>query len=147
MRITKERQNLYGAWTISSVALCCLLAAGCNKTEEAPSGPSGPPAGGMGGGPGRMGPGGGMGGPGGRGGPIAADASGADIVSSKCGCHGPGGAGGKAPNLTNLSSRSDSDLIAIIHDGKGKMPAFGSQLTDEQIIKVVTYLKGLKPSS
>jgi len=147
MRITKERRTLYGAWTISSVALCCLLAAGCNKPDEAPAAPSGPPAGGPGGGPARMG-GGGMRGPGGGGGaPLAADASGETIVAAKCGCHGPGGKGGRAPNLTNLSSKSDSDLTSIIHDGKGKMPAFGGQLSDEQIKKVVTYLKGLKPSS
>ncbi len=89
--------------------------------------------------------GGGPGG-GGRGGPVAESASGAEILQAKCGCHGPGGAGGKAPNLTGLSSRSEDDLYKVIHDGKGKMPAFGSQLSGARIKKVAAHLKTLKPT-
>ena len=84
------------------------------------------------------------GGPGGRGGPVAENASGAEIYQAKCGCHGPGGAGGRAPVLTGVSGRSDAELYKIVHDGKEKMPAFGSQLSEAQIKKVVTYIKSFK---
>ncbi len=95
----------------------------------------GGPPGGPRGGP----PGGGRG----RGGPVAANATGPEIYQAKCGCHGPAGHGGRAPNLTSVASRSDSDLTKIIHDGHDKMPAFGTQLTEDQIKKVVAYLKQL----
>jgi mono/diheme cytochrome c family protein len=82
-------------------------------------------------------------GPGGRGGPVSATATGAEIYQQKCqGCHGSGGAGGRAPVLTASSGKSDDALFKIIHDGKDKMPAFASQLTDDQIKKVVTEIKG-----
>ena len=61
------------------------------------------------------------------------------IMQAKCGCHGPGGSGGRAPSLTGLADRSDADLTKIIHDGKGKMPAFGGQLSDAQIKTVVAH--------
>ena len=81
---------------------------------------------------------------GGKGGPVAENATGAEIYQAKCNCHGPEGKGGRAPVLTAVSSRSDSDLTTIIHDGKGKMPAFGTQLSDAQITKVVAYIKQLR---
>lgn len=151
-----SRFNLYVGLSMA-LPLCALIATGCSKPEDAsggpPAGPPGAPMGGPGGsmggpgGPGGM-RGGGPGGPGGGGGggPVAENASGAEIFQAKCGCHGPGGAGGKAPNLTKVGSRSNDDLYKIIHDGKEKMPAFGSQLKEAQIKKVVAYLKQLKPS-
>jgi mono/diheme cytochrome c family protein len=146
-----------GAAFVIAIPVCALLATGCNKPDESAGGPQGPPSGGpmggsgggpggggrMGGSPGGPGGGGRMGG-GGRG-PVAANASGAEIFQAKCGCHGPEGKGGRAPVLTSASSKSDSELTTTIHDGKQKMPAFGSQLSDEQIKKVVAYLKQLKP--
>ena len=86
-----------------------------------------------------------MGGPrGGGGGPVAANASGAEIYQAKCGCHGPDGKGKRAPALTDVGGDSDSKLTGIIHNGKDKMPAFGTQLTDAQITKVVAYVKAFK---
>ena len=82
----------------------------------------------------------------GRGGPVAANATGPEIYQAKCGCHGPGGKGGKAPDLTAVANRSPDELFTTIHDGKDKMPAFGTQLTKEQILKVITYIKQLKSS-
>jgi mono/diheme cytochrome c family protein len=124
------------------MTLSLFVAAGCGKKEDA----AGPPTDGPGGtsvGMRRGGPGGMGRGPGGRGGPVAADASGSDIYQQKCqGCHGNQGAGGKAPVLTSASGKSDDDLVKIIHDGKEKMPAFASQLTDDQIKKVVATIKG-----
>jgi len=105
-------------------------------------GPGG--SGGMMGGPGgmRRGPGG----PGGMrgGGPVAANATGEEIYQQKCGCHGPGGKGGRAPVLTGGAGKSEDELVKIIHDGKGKMPSFASQLTDDQIKKVAATVKAFK---
>lgn len=80
----------------------------------------------------------------GRGGPVAANATGDEIYQQKCGCHGPGGKGGRAPVLTGGGGKSEDELVKIIHDGKGKMPAFGAQLTDDQIKKVAATVKGFK---
>ena len=149
--------NLKRAGIITFAAgatLSVLVAAGCSKKEEAaPSPQSGQEM--RGGGPGMMGGRPGIGGaPGmmgvrmggrgmmGRGGPVAADATGDQIYQQKCGCHGPKGAGGNGPKLAGIHD-SEADLQKIVHDGKGRMPAFGSQLTDDQIKKVVTYVKGL----
>ncbi len=86
------------------------------------------------------------GGPGGQrgGGPVAENASGAEIYKAKCGCHGEDGKGKRAPALTGVSGDADSKLTTVIHDGKDKMPAFGSQLSDAQIKKVVAFIKGFK---
>lgn len=132
----------------AGLPLCLLLAAGCNKPDDTAGGaaPAGPAASG---GPGAGGPGGGgMRGPGGPGGgaPLAENATGEEIMQAKCGCHGPGGKGGRAPNLTKLGSDSDDALFKVIHDGKGKMPAFNTQLKDDQIKKVVAAIKKLTPS-
>jgi mono/diheme cytochrome c family protein len=137
------RKSLMGAGLFVAMPLCMLLVAGCSKPDAPAPAPSGPPPGG-----GMSGPTG-MGGPGGPrgGGPVAANASGAEIYQAKCGCHGPDGKGKRAPALTDVSNDSDSKLIAIIHDGKDKMPAFGSQLSDDQIKKVVAYIKGFKAGS
>jgi hypothetical protein len=142
-------RRLLGAGIFAALPLCLLLAAGCSKPEETSGGSNTGPAQGPPGGPG--GPGGGPGGrmrgggPGGPGGPVAENATGAEIYQAKCNCHGPGGKGGRAPVLTGVSSRADSELFKIIHDGRQKMPAFGTQLSEAQINKVVAYLKELKP--
>ena len=148
--ISKHRFPLAAGLGLA-LPLCLLSAAGCNKADDTAGGPpgGGTPGGRMGGSGGPNGPGGmrgGPGGPGGRGGTVAENASGPEIYQAKCGCHGPGGAGDKAPVLTGASSRGDGELFKIVHDGKEKMPAFNSQLKDEQIKKVVAYLKTLKPA-
>lgn len=129
----RGRRALVGTGLFIAMPLALLLIAGCDKKEEAPPPPQGPMAG--------MSRGGGA--PKGSG-PLAADASGEEIYQAKCGCHGPGGKGGRAPMLTGVSGDADAKLIATIHDGKGKMPAFGSQLSDAQIKKVVATIKGFK---
>ena len=82
------------------------------------------------------------GGPGGA--QLAGNATGAQILEQNCKCHGPGGKNGKAPALTGGAGKSEEELIKIIHDGKGKMPAFGGKLTDDQIKLVATEVKNLK---
>jgi mono/diheme cytochrome c family protein len=134
---------------MAALSLALIVAAGCNKGGEGGAPPPGGASGGAmasggPGGPGRMM--GGPGGPGGRmgGGPVAATATGAEIYQAKCRCHGPDGKGGRAPVLTGGAGKSDDELFKIIHDGKGKMPAFASQLSDDQIKKVAAEVKGFK---
>ena len=74
---------------------------------------------------------------------LAAGASGTEIMQAKCGCHGPGGKGGKAPVLVG-NAGSEDNLYKIIHDGKGKMPAFSTQLSEAQVKTVVTTVRQLK---
>jgi len=84
----------------------------------------------------------------------AAQAKGHDTFQAKCAmCHGADGSAssgmGKSMGLKPLSSpevqkMSDADLIALITNGKGKMPASKGKLTDAQIADVAAYVKTLK---
>jgi mono/diheme cytochrome c family protein len=72
-------------------------------------------------------------------------------------CHGQAGVPAPAmatsmgiPNFTDphgVAAKPDSVLAASIHNGKGKMPAYGSRLTAEQIRALVTYIKALSHHS
>jgi mono/diheme cytochrome c family protein len=142
--------------SVSALAFGLLMMAGCGKPDTGPgsapptTGPSagmmqgrgqGGQAGMMRGGPGGMGARMMGGGPGG---PVAENASGADIFKAKCQfCHGAGGKGGKSPVLAG-NSKSEAEMTKIVHDGKEKMPAFGTQLSDAQIKKVIAEVKGFK---
>ena len=85
--------------------------------------------------------------------PLAA-ADGAAIYKGKCAmCHGPDGAGqtpaGKSMKVRDLRSPEvqkavDADLARIIADGKGKMPAYKTQLSAEEIATVVGFIRTLK---
>ena len=135
--MTRNRRGAFGA-AITIAAVSALLAAGCSK----PDAPAGGPVGGMGGGPGgRMGgPGGGMG-PGAR---VAENASAAEIFQQKCQfCHGAQGAGGSGPSLTGAAGQPNAALRTVIHDGRRKMPAFGTQMTAAQLDAVVAHVKQL----
>ena len=64
-----------------------------------------------------------------------------------CGfCHGDSGRhAGKGPQLMN-SERSDEFLFNRIKKGlPGRMAAFGSAFTDEQIWKIVKFIRNLNP--
>ena len=84
--------------------------------------------------------------------PIFAAADGAALFKTKCApCHGVDGSGstpmGKTLHVKALGSDevqklSDADLEKIIHDGKNKMPAFGSKLSDEELRAVVHFIRG-----
>jgi mono/diheme cytochrome c family protein len=67
-------------------------------------------------------------------------------------CHGADGSGnsptGKALKAKDLKSDevqkvSDADLIAVITNGKGKMPKFGKKLKPDDITALVQYVRGL----
>jgi mono/diheme cytochrome c family protein len=96
---------------------------------------------------------------------LAADAgAGATVAAAKCaGCHGAGGAGDgvmlQTLNVTTppvpwtskaqMAQFTDAQLTSMIKGGgasQGKpslMPAFGSQLSDDQVANVVAYIRSL----
>jgi len=83
-----------------------------------------------------------------------AQGTGADTFKAKCAmCHGADGSAstgmGKTMGLKPLGSpevqkMSDADLVALITNGKGKMPAMKGKLTDAQISDVAKYVHTLK---
>lgn len=85
--------------------------------------------------------------------PVVAQENGAEIYKSKCQrCHGADGQShtlegrmSGAAVLTDLkvTGLGDADLIAVVKDGKKKMPAFGKKLSDDQITAVVAYVRAL----
>jgi len=82
------------------------------------------------------------------------DATAADTFKNRCElCHGadglsqtPAGQAFQAASLKDpaVTSMSDAQLHAVIKDGKNKMPAFKSQLTDAQIDAVIAYVHKLQ---
>jgi mono/diheme cytochrome c family protein len=83
----------------------------------------------------------------------AGSSDGAALYKAKCAmCHGPDGTGktpvGAKLNVRDLRSpevqkQSDSDLAQVVGQGKGKMPAFGKTLNDEQIKSLVVQIHEL----
>lgn len=83
--------------------------------------------------------------------PVMAQNDGATIYKTKCQmCHGPDGTGntpaGRAIKAASFKSpavlkTSEGDLIAIVHNGKGKMPAYAGKLSDAQIRATVAYIR------
>lgn len=86
--------------------------------------------------------------------PAFAQSAGADTYKSKCAmCHGPDGTAatptGKAMKVPSFKDpaevkASDADLISATKSGKGKMPAYGTKLTDAQIKEVISYIRTLQ---
>ena len=82
----------------------------------------------------------------------------AKTYAGKCAmCHGVAGAGNGAaaaaldPKPTDFTTaefqrgRTDEEIVAAIKDGKGVMPAYGSQLSAEAIKGLVAYLRSFGP--
>lgn len=68
-------------------------------------------------------------------------------------CHGATGRGdtpaGKAMgarafNSPDVIKQSDADLLEVIKNGKGKMPAFAGKLTAPQMTVLVAYIRKLQ---
>ncbi|HSP16823.1 MAG TPA: cytochrome c [Thermoanaerobaculia bacterium] len=88
--------------------------------------------------------------------PVFADATpdGTAIYKAKCAmCHGADGKGqtsiGKAQKLRDLGSadvqkQTDQQIGDIIVNGKGKMPAFKSKLTNDEVKALVGFIRTLK---
>ncbi len=64
------------------------------------------------------------------------------------GCHGGRGGGGMAPSLRDpvwLYGDSDAHIFASIAEGRGKgMPAWGTKIPEDQIWKLVAYIKSMR---
>jgi len=86
----------------------------------------------------------------------AVEMDGAKIYAEKCSvCHGPGGKGDgpggaalnpKPRDHTNgayMNARTDEQLLEVIHNGKGAMPAWKTILTDDQIKAVLSHVRSL----
>ena len=79
--------------------------------------------------------------------------SGEALFHERCvGCHGQDGKAqteiGKKAGAADLTSdvvqrQGDSVLATVVKDGKGKMPAVGKSLSDEEIHAVITYVRQL----
>ncbi len=56
---------------------------------------------------------------------------------------GPGLAGIKDGKMPSGKEATDENLLAIINDGGGGMPAYAEILTDDEKTKLVAYMKTL----
>jgi mono/diheme cytochrome c family protein len=74
-----------------------------------------------------------------------ADASGEEIYLQLCSnCHGDQLEGGVGPPLgpgTNAAEQPDEYLRLTIVEGRGRMPSFSSSLTDDQVGRLIDYLR------
>jgi mono/diheme cytochrome c family protein len=82
-------------------------------------------------------------------------ASSAELYAKQCAsCHGRDGRAktikGKLKHARNLTDGqwqekvSDERIFNSINNGKGKMPAYGKKLSQEQIESLATYVRALK---
>lgn len=79
-------------------------------------------------------------------------ADGATIFRTKgcTGCHGADGTksmpamGVKPLNSPEIKGASEARLIASVTHGKGRMPAYGSRLSPDEIKAVVAFVRTLK---
>jgi cytochrome c oxidase cbb3-type subunit 3 len=64
------------------------------------------------------------------------------------GCHGDHAGGGMGPSLRDvdwLYGNDDAQILSTIAEGRAHgMPAWGSKLGDDQMWKLVTYIKSLR---
>ena len=85
---------------------------------------------------------------------VAATPDGAALYKAKCAsCHGADGSGqtpmGKSMKLRDLGSPdvqklTDKQLYDITADGKAKMPAYKSKLSDDDIKALVAHMRTFK---
>jgi mono/diheme cytochrome c family protein len=59
-------------------------------------------------------------------------------------CHGAAGRGDAGPSLVPLDKEYE-EVLAIVREGGGEMPPFSAQrVSDEDVKRIVEYLKSLK---
>lgn len=76
----------------------------------------------------------------------------AALYTAKCKmCHGASGAGDtpmgkklalKALGSAEVQKKDDAALVEVIAKGSGKMPAFATKISDEQIKQLVAVIRG-----
>ena len=59
------------------------------------------------------------------------------------GCHGAHGEGAWGPNIQSLN-RTDQEIVSVIANGQGKMPAFKGHLSEAQMRELADYVKTFK---
>lgn len=73
------------------------------------------------------------------------DATGEEIYLQLCSnCHGEQLEGGLGPPLgagSNSSEQGDEFLMVSISDGRGRMPSFRTSLDEEQLGRLIDYLR------
>jgi mono/diheme cytochrome c family protein len=114
MKLPKSKPPLVGAWVPVAILVICITMAAS-------------PAAGQG------------------------NTAGADVYKAKCAtCHGQDGSGntpvGKSLQVADLrsaavQSKSDAELTQSVTEGKGNMPGFKGNITDDEIHAVVTFVR------
>lgn len=89
--------------------------------------------------------------------PAFAASDGGALYKSKCAaCHAADGSGqtsmGKAMKIRDLrvdevQKQTDLELTKVIAGGKGKMPAYGKQLSNDDIKALIAHIRTLKPTA
>ena len=83
--------------------------------------------------------------------PPPPEASGEEIYRQLCAnCHGNDLNGGVGPAVgagSNSAAQDDDFLVLTVTRGRGPMPSFESTLSDEQIARVVDYLRAEQESA
>ena len=83
--------------------------------------------------------------------PPPPDASGQEIYQQLCAnCHSADLNGGVGPAIgagSNSAAQDDEFLVLTITRGRGPMPSFDSTLSDEQIARVVEYMRAEQGSA
>ena len=75
-------------------------------------------------------------------------AAGRQVFGDNCAaCHGADGGGGSGPKLTGEQAYTNPDVVVQqIREGGGGMPAFGDQLSEQELADVSAYVvKELAP--
>ena len=66
------------------------------------------------------------------------------VYSQYCsGCHGDQGQGVMGPDIQN-EDMTDDQIATIVENGKGRMPAFKSKISTDQVSSVVALVRTLK---
>jgi mono/diheme cytochrome c family protein len=75
--------------------------------------------------------------------PLPSEAGGADVFRTRCAsCHGRDGTGNLGPSLIMIATRMTlDDELAIVRQGRGRMPAFRTALSDAALTGVVDYTR------
>jgi ubiquinol-cytochrome c reductase cytochrome b subunit len=72
------------------------------------------------------------------------------VQSKQCrNCHAIGGEGGhRGPDLSDVGSRmNEPELVRQVIQGGGNMPAYGNNLTQQEVTALVSYLVSLRPAN
>ena len=111
------RRMMYTAMTLALVVVFVAVVAGCGNTTTTTTAGVTTTAG------------------------AATTLAGSEIFASICAsCHGADGTGGTGPDLTALSTLTKERVVDQVTNGGASMPAYGGQLSAEEIDVVAGYV-------